>query len=38
MCFNLISSDPCPPDHVLPANVIQMLDGTAGWKAADAAL
>jgi conjugative relaxase-like TrwC/TraI family protein len=30
--------DPCPHDHVLLANVVQMLDGRGGWKAADTAL
>jgi hypothetical protein len=32
------AGDPCPHDHVLLANVVQMLDGRGGWKAADTAL
>jgi conjugative relaxase-like TrwC/TraI family protein len=32
------AGDPCPHDHVLLANVIEMLDGRGGWKAADTAL
>jgi hypothetical protein len=31
------AGDPCPHDHVLIANVIEMLD-SAGWKAATTAL
>ncbi|MHB1929115.1 MAG: AAA family ATPase [Acidimicrobiales bacterium] len=32
------AGDPCPHDHVLVANVIEMLDDTGGWKAATTAL
>ena len=32
------AGDPCPHDHVLLANVVQMRDGRGGWKAADTAL
>ena len=32
------AGDPCPHDHVLLANVVQMQDGRGGWKAADTAL
>jgi conjugative relaxase-like TrwC/TraI family protein len=32
------AGDPCPHDHVLIANVIEMLDSTGGWKAATTAL
>ena len=32
------AGDPCPHDHVLVANVIEMLDETGGWKAATTAL
>jgi hypothetical protein len=32
------AGDPCPPDHVLVANLVQMHDGAGGWKAADTAL
>src|SRR5262245_66360242 len=32
------AGDPCPHDHVLLANVVEMLDGRGGWKAADTAL
>jgi conjugative relaxase-like TrwC/TraI family protein len=32
------AGDPCPHDHVLLANVVQMLDGRGGWKAADTVL
>src|SRR6516162_7189412 len=38
MCLNSISGDPCPHDHVLLANVVQMQDGRGGWKAADTVL
>ena len=31
------AGDPCPHDHVLLANVVQMLDDRGGWKAADTA-
>jgi conjugative relaxase-like TrwC/TraI family protein len=30
--------DPCPHDHVLLTNVVQMLDSRGGWRAADTAL
>ena len=30
--------DPCPHDHVLLANVVEMRDERGGWKAADTAL
>ncbi|MHB1533478.1 MAG: MobF family relaxase [Acidimicrobiales bacterium] len=30
--------DPCPHDHVLLANVVEMLDEAGGWKAADTTL
>jgi conjugative relaxase-like TrwC/TraI family protein len=29
------AGDPCPHDHVLLANVVEMKDGRGGWKAAD---
>jgi len=29
------AGDPCPHDHVLLANVVEMLDDWGGWKAAD---
>ncbi len=29
------AGDPCPHDHVLLANLVQMHDGAGGWKAAD---
>ncbi|MGH8973353.1 MAG: MobF family relaxase [Acidimicrobiia bacterium] len=29
------AGDPCPHDHVLVANVVEMLDDWGGWKAAD---
>jgi conjugative relaxase-like TrwC/TraI family protein len=32
------AGDPCPHDHVLLANLIEMKDGKGGWKAADTAL
>jgi conjugative relaxase-like TrwC/TraI family protein len=32
------AGDPCPHDHVLVANVVEMLDGAGRWKAADTAL
>jgi hypothetical protein len=32
------AGDPCPHDHVLVANVVEMKDGRGGWKAADTAL
>jgi conjugative relaxase-like TrwC/TraI family protein len=32
------SGDPCPHDHVLIANVVEMLDERGGWKAADTAM
>ncbi|MDA8045684.1 MAG: relaxase domain-containing protein, partial [Actinomycetota bacterium] len=32
------AGDPCPHDHVLVANVVEMLDGRGGWKAADTVL
>jgi conjugative relaxase-like TrwC/TraI family protein len=32
------AGDPCPHDHVLVANVVEMLDETGGWKAADTRL
>jgi conjugative relaxase-like TrwC/TraI family protein len=32
------AGDPCPHDHVLLANLVQMLDDRGGWKAADTAL
>jgi len=32
------AGDPCPHDHVLVANVIEMLDEAGGWKAATTAL
>jgi hypothetical protein len=32
------AGDPCPHDHVLVANVLEMLDTQGGWKAADTAL
>lgn len=32
------AGDPCPHDHVLIANLVEMLDGRGGWKAADTAL
>jgi len=32
------AGDPCPHDHVLVANLVEMLDGRGGWKAADTAL
>ena len=31
------AGDPCPHDHVLVANVVEMLDETGGWKAATTA-
>ena len=30
--------DPCPHDHVLVANLVEMLDTEGGWKAADTTL
>jgi len=32
------AGDPCPHDHVLLANIVEMLDERGGWKAADTAL
>ena len=32
------AGDPCPHDHVLLANVLEMEDQQGGWKAADTAL
>jgi len=32
------AGDPCPHDHVLIANVVEMLDEAGGWKAADTTL
>jgi conjugative relaxase-like TrwC/TraI family protein len=32
------AGDPCPHDHVLLANVVEMIDGRGGWKAADTVL
>ena len=32
------AGDPCPHDHVLLANLVEMLDEQGGWKAADTAL
>jgi hypothetical protein len=32
------AGDPCPHDHVLLANMVEMRDGRGGWKAADTAL
>jgi conjugative relaxase-like TrwC/TraI family protein len=32
------AGDPCPHDHVLVANVVEMLDERGGWKAADTTL
>jgi conjugative relaxase-like TrwC/TraI family protein len=32
------AGDPCPHDHVLLANIVEMLDCRGGWKAADTAL
>jgi conjugative relaxase-like TrwC/TraI family protein len=32
------AGDPCPHDHVLLANVVQMLERRGGWKAPDTAL
>ncbi len=32
------AGDPCPHDHVLIANVVEMLDEVGGWKAADTTL
>lgn len=32
------AGDPCPHDHVLLANVVEMRDERGGWKAADTAL
>lgn len=32
------AGDPCPHDHVLLANVVEMLDEKGGWKAPDTAL
>ncbi|MGH8999663.1 MAG: MobF family relaxase [Acidimicrobiia bacterium] len=32
------AGDPCPHDHVLIANLVEMLDGQGGWKAADSVL
>jgi conjugative relaxase-like TrwC/TraI family protein len=32
------AGDPCPHDHVLLANVIEMSDQRGGWKAADTTL
>ena len=32
------AGDPCPHDHILLANVLEMKDERGGWKAADTAL
>jgi conjugative relaxase-like TrwC/TraI family protein len=32
------AGDPCPHDHVLVANLVEMADQRGGWKAADTAL
>src|SRR5271155_1765324 len=32
------AGDPCPHDHVLLANLVEMADQRGGWKAADTAL
>ncbi len=32
------AGDPCPHDHVLLANLVEMKDEQGGWKAADTAL
>ena len=32
------AGDPCPHDHVLVANLVEMLDAEGGWKAADTTL
>jgi conjugative relaxase-like TrwC/TraI family protein len=32
------AGDPCPHDHVLLVNLVEMADGSGGWKAADTAL
>src|SRR5688572_29334926 len=32
------AGDPCPHDHVLVANLVEMLDTEGGWKAADTTL
>jgi conjugative relaxase-like TrwC/TraI family protein len=32
------AGDPCPHDHVLLANLVEMADGRGGWKAADTTL
>jgi conjugative relaxase-like TrwC/TraI family protein len=32
------AGDPCPHDHVLLANLVEMLDEAGGWKAADTTL
>lgn len=32
------AGDPCPHDHVLVANLVEMLDGPGGFKALDTAL
>jgi hypothetical protein len=32
------AGDPCPHDHVLVANLVEMADERGGWKAADTAL
>ena len=32
------AGDPCPHDHVLLANLLEMKDERGGWKAADTAL
>jgi conjugative relaxase-like TrwC/TraI family protein len=32
------AGDPCPHDHVLLANLVEMLDDRGGWKAADTVL
>ncbi|MGH9086676.1 MAG: AAA family ATPase, partial [Acidimicrobiales bacterium] len=32
------AGDPCPHDHVLLANVVEMADETGGWKAANTSL
>src|ERR1700674_4023780 len=32
------AGDPCPHDHVLVANLVEMADLAGGWKAADTPL
>ncbi len=38
MCSIFTSGDPCPHDHVLLANLVEMRDERGGWKGADTAL